>query len=279
MAKATPAPAPGPSPHTLAFDIGGTGLKAALVDPDGELVGEPARTPTTYPMPPERLVEALLDLARSLGPAARCSAGFPGMVRRGTVLSAPHFVTKHGPGSETVPELERAWDHFPLAERLAHGLGLEVRVDNDADQQGAAVIRGEGIELVITLGTGLGTALFADGHLAPHLEIAHQPFRKKKTYNDVVGEAARERLGNEKWSRRVGQAIGNLRALTFYDHLFVGGGNARHVRPEDLGPDATVVDNVSGLLGGVRLWQPRPSSPAHASPPAAGSDGGEAPAP
>jgi len=252
-------------PNTLVFDIGGTGLKAAVVDPDGELVGDPARTPTTYPMPPDRLVDELAGLARSLPSAQRCSAGFPGMVRNGTVLSAPHFVTRHGPGSETVPELEQAWDHFPLAERLAAVVGLDTRVDNDADQQGAAVIRGEGVELVITLGTGLGTALFFDGQLAPHLEVAHQPFRKKKTYNDVLGDAARSHLGNAKWSRRVGQAIENLRALTFYDHLFVGGGNARHVRAEDLGSDATVVDNVSGLLGGVRLWQPRTPSVAHAS--------------
>ena len=100
---------------------------------------------------------------------------------------------------------------------------------NDADIQGAAVVRGKGLELVITLGTGFGTGLFYQGQLMPHLEIAHQPFRKGETYNEQLGEATRKEIGEERWNKRVHKAIANLRALMFFDHLYIGGGNSRRV--------------------------------------------------
>ncbi len=175
------------------------------------------------------------------------------MVRSGVVLSAPHFVTKSGPGSELDPELQARWSGYDLAAALSAKLGCPTRVDNDADQQGAAVVLGRGLEMVITLGTGFGTALFSDGKLCPHLEIAHQPFRHGQTYNEAIGEAARKDLGNERWSELVARAVTNMEALTFYDHLYVGGGNAKKLKV-DLGSKVTLVDNVSGILGGVKLW-------------------------
>ena len=127
---------------------------------------------------------------------------------------------------------------------------------NDADIQGAAVVRGKGLELVITLGTGFGTGLFYNGDLMPHLEIAHQPFRKGETYNDQLGEATRKEIGEERWNKRVPKAIANMRALTFFDHLYIGGGNSRRVLRHHLPDDVTVVDNTAGILGGIRLWVP-----------------------
>jgi polyphosphate glucokinase len=112
------------------------------------------------------------------------------------------------------------------------------------------------MELVITLGTGLGTALFEDGELAPHLEFAHHPFRHDETYNQQVGNAARERIGDERWLERVALAIRTLRALTFYDTLYVGGGNSKRL-PKDFPEPVVVVDNVNGILGGLRLWEQR----------------------
>jgi predicted NBD/HSP70 family sugar kinase len=130
--------------------------------------------------------------------------------------------------------------------------GRPTRVANDADLQGAAVIKGDGLELVVTLGTGVGTAMFYDGHLLPHLEFAHHPLRKGRTYNEVLGDAARRKAGNRKWAQRVAETVETLRALTFFDHCYIGGGNS--VRLSDLPDDVTVVDNAAGILGGIKLW-------------------------
>ena len=242
-------------PLTLAVDIGGTGLKASVLSADGAMAADRVKVPTTYPMPPEKLVSTLTKLAAPLPTAERASVGFPGMVRDGLVLSAPHFSTKHGPGSAVDDDLFDQWSHFDLASALTTAFGIPTKVANDADIQGAAVVTGTGLELAITLGTGFGTGLFYDGALMPHLEIAHQPFRKGETYNDQLGEATRKDIGDERWNKRVRKAITNLRALMFFDHLYIGGGNSRRVTRDHLDDDVTIVDNSSGILGGIKLWE------------------------
>jgi polyphosphate glucokinase len=240
-------------PTTLAFDIGGTGLKAAVLDPSGALIGERVRVPTTYPLPPEVMVRDLVGLAGQLTGYERISAGFPGYVRAGRILSAPHFITKAGPGTKAVPDLVKAWHRFDLAGALDAALGKPTRVANDADMQGSAVVSGKGVELVITLGTGVGTAIFEDGILAPHLELAHHPLRRDLTYNEYIGEAARKDLSNKRWNARVLRTIDTLRALIFFDHLWIGGGNSAKVTLT-LPSDVTLVDNSAGLRGGIALW-------------------------
>ncbi len=247
-------------PFTLSIDIGGTGLKASVLDNNGAMVHERVRVPTKYPMPPtgeNGMVQTLVKLVSPLPEADRVSAGFPGMVRHGHVLSAPHFSLKMGPGSHLDPELHKAWSSFDLAGALSKELNKPTKVANDADVQGAAVVTGKGFEVVITLGTGFGTAMFLDGRLLPHLEIAHQPFRKGETYNDQIGEFGRKHVGDERWNARVRKAIMELDAMTFFDHLFIGGGNAKRLSRDDLGElleRITVVDNSAGILGGIRLW-------------------------
>jgi polyphosphate glucokinase len=113
-----------------------------------------------------------------------------------------------------------------------------------------------GLELVVTLGTGFGTGLFFNGELLPHLEIAHQPFRKGEDYDGQLGETTRKEIGEERWNKRVTKAIANMRALTAFDHLYIGGGNSRRVARDHLADDVTVVDNSAGILGGIRLWVP-----------------------
>ena len=128
---------------------------------------------------------------------------------------------------------------------------------NDADVQGAAVVQGNGFEVVITLGTGFGTAFFMDGGLMPHLEFAHLEFRKGESFNEQLGEAARKKIGDERWNKRVRKAITYLGALCFFDHLYIGGGNGSRVNRRDLGEvleRITVVDNKAGILGGIKLW-------------------------
>jgi polyphosphate glucokinase len=248
-------------PHTLAIDVGGTGLKASVLDASGKMVADRVRVPTTYPMPPTAkggMVPALEKLVAPLPEPDRISVGFPGMVRGGLVLSAPHFSTKGGPGTPIDPDLAAAWNRFDLATALSTAIGKPTRVANDADVQGLAVVTGTGLELVITLGTGFGTAVFLDGALMPHLEIAHQPFRKGETYNDQLGERARKDVGDERWNTRVRKAIVNLGGLFFYDQLFIGGGNGRRVSLSLLGELAsqvTLIDNSAGILGGIKLWE------------------------
>jgi len=261
-------PATPQHPFTLAVDIGGTGLKASVLDAIGAMVADRVKIPTPYPLAPDKLVASLKRLVAPLPAAERAAVGFPGMVRNGLVLSCPHFVTVAGPGTATDPHLVQLWDHFDLAAELTRELGIPTKVANDADIQGAAVVRGVGLELVITLGTGFGTGLFYDGELLPHLEIAHQPFRKGEEYDEQLGEAARKEIGEVRWNKRVVKAIANMRAMTAFDHLYIGGGNSRRVLRNHLPDDVTVVDNTAGILGGIRLWVPIRGSEA---PPAGGA--------
>lgn len=250
-ASASPRPA---APFTLAIDIGGTGLKASVLDATGVLVADRVRVDTTYPCPPSALIDDLAALVAPLPTSDRVAAGFPGMVRAGKVLSAPHFVTEHGPGTPVDDHLVTEWTGFDLADALQTRLGKPTRVANDADVQGAAVVKGKGLELVVTLGTGVGTAFFYEGQLLPHLELAHHPLHKDETYNDRLGERARKQIGTTRWNRRVRMAIVTLRALCFFDHCYVGGGNSKRIAGP-IAPDVTVVDNTAGLLGGIKLWQ------------------------
>lgn len=242
-------------PRTLSFDIGGTGLKASVLSKYGELLHEPVRIPTPYPLRPEQLVAALGQIATGLPSYQRVSAGFPGMVREGRVLSAPHFVSPTGDGGKTSVELEKAWSGFELQQALATALGRPCRVANDADVQGAAVVKGEGLELVVTLGTGVGTALFWQGKLAPHLELAQHPLSKRgKSYNELLGDAARKKDGSSKWNDKVLATLGILKGLVFYDHCYIGGGNSNKIK-FPLPPDVTLADNSAGIIGGIKLWE------------------------
>src|ERR1035438_9450767 len=115
-------------PFTLAIDIGGTGLKASVLDASGAMVADRVRGPTSYPLPPEKLVSMLPRLIAPLPTAERASVGFPGMVRDGLVLSAPHFSTEHGPGSAVDPNLAKQWSEYDLASELTSLFGLPTKV-------------------------------------------------------------------------------------------------------------------------------------------------------
>lgn len=116
------------------------------------------------------------------------------------------------------------------------------------------MIGGTGVEMIVTLGTGFGTALYKHGQMCPHLEISQQPFRKGQSYDKHAGDAARRDAGNGKWQTRVRKSIDNMRTLTHFDRLYVGGGNAKKLSVE-LPSDVTIVDNLAGLSGGVALWR------------------------
>jgi polyphosphate glucokinase len=227
-------------PLTLAIDIGATGLKAGVVDTDGQLIVPHARVPTPKKGTPDQVVEALLELVAPMGHFDRVSIGFPGVVRSGQVLTAPNLANA-------------AWRNYPLAAVLNDRLGKPVRMLNDATVHGLGVITGQGLECVITLGTGFGFAMFDNGHLTPHLELSHHPLHNELDYDEYVGDAALKRLGRKRWNKRLAFALACLRNLTGYDLLHIGGGNARHIRLE-LEQNVHIVPNDAGIIGGVRLW-------------------------
>jgi polyphosphate glucokinase len=241
------------APKTLAIDIGGTGLKASVLDADGRKIVKRVRTLTPYPCPPRVLIRVLDELTYKLPAWDRVSVGFPGFVRSGRVLTAPNLSTKRGPGTPLSRKLVEAWAGFPLAAELEGRLGKPTRLANDADMQGLAVIDGTGLELVITLGTGLGTAVFQDGSPTPHLELALMPFHGKGTFQDHLGNRTRRRIGSRRWSQRVREAVEMFDALLHFDRLYVGGGNAKKLEV-DLGHRVTIVDNSAGIVGGIKLW-------------------------
>ncbi len=239
----TPQAATPKGPLTLALDIGGTGLKAGLLDADGLMVGTRARVDTPHPSPPEAIVPALVGLAHCLGGFDRVSVGFPGVVHGTKVLTAPNLGTE-------------AWAGYDLGGILAERLGRPVRLLNDATVQGLGVIVGQGVECVITLGTGFGFALYQNGRLAPHLELSQHIFRGTKTYDAYLGVAALEKVGKRRWRRRVQKMLVQLRVLVNWDTLYIGGGDARLI-DFDLPPDIRIVSNSAGVTGGVRLWDPK----------------------
>lgn len=224
--------------NTLAIDIGGTGLKLALLDEAGRPVGESVTVPTPRPATPAAVVDALIAAAPP--GFQRVSCGFPGVVVDGVTLNAPN--------------LDPSWAGFPLAAELERRTQAPARVANDADVQGFGAIEGHGVELVLTLGTGLGAALFVDGRLVPNLELGHHPFRGDRTYEQLLGKAALEADGFPVWRTRLDDAIRTTRALFNFRRLYLGGGHAR-LLGDGLPEDVRVVDNSAGLTGGIALWR------------------------
>ncbi len=226
-------------PRTLAVDIGGTGIKTIVLDAAGKPVTERVRVDTPRPATPRGVIAAIVGLARKQGAFDRVSVGFPGVVRKGV--------------TETAWNLGKSWIGFDLDKALTKALGKPVRCCNDADVQGLGVVKGKGVEVVITLGTGFGSSLFLDGRLVPNMQLAHHAGWKEKTYEDELGNAALKKAGKKKWNRRVLRAIRSLESLFNYDTLYIGGGNAAKIRIE-LPARVKIVSNVAGLLGGIALW-------------------------
>ena len=229
-----------PGVRTLCIDVGGTGLKALIIDALCKPQGPRVRVATPRPATPEAVLGALHALIEPLGKYERISVGFPGVVTKGI--------------TRTAPNLDGDWTNFHLAEKLGQLTGKPARVLNDAGVQGFGVIEGKGVELVLTLGTGMGCALFVEGRYVPNLELSHHPFKGKKTYEEYVSERAREKLGNKKWNKHVARVIAQVIPIFNPDRIYLGGGNSKHLRI-DLPPHVKVTPNEAGLLGGLALWK------------------------
>jgi polyphosphate glucokinase len=228
-----------PHPITLAVDIGGSGMKLMALDARGNPLTERLRTPTPEPATPERILAALEEMRDRMPVCDRASVGFPGVIKHGKTLTA---VNLH-------PE----WVGFPLVARLEKHWKIPVRLANDAAVQGYGAIRGKGVELVLTLGTGMGSALFTSGHLCAGLELGHHPWRKGKTYEDYLGRNGLKKRGKKRWNRLLAKAIEQTVHTFNWDHLYIGGGNAGLIDFK-LPENVSTISNEDGLFGGVALW-------------------------
>ncbi len=226
---------------TLAVDIGGTSIKVLVLDDQGEAMSQRESRETPSPADPESVFRLIHDMADTLPPHRRVSVGFPGVVKGGVTWNAPNL------GNEL-------WHGVELRGRLSQLLERPVRVLNDADLQGLGVIQGEGVEMVVTLGTGMGTALFTDGRLVPNLELGHHPFRKGFTYEDLVRDSELKRIGPVEWTNRVLDALAQLEPIFNYDLLHLGGGNTRHLRAE-LPDNVRFFSLEQALCGALELWR------------------------
>ena len=228
------------SPFTLAVDIGGTNVKASVLDTLGDLAAPQVRSPTPKPATPQAVLDLIGRLAAQLPAFQRISVGFPGVVRRGEIVTAPNLGTPH-------------WAGYQLIEALAQRFGAPARVLNDAAVQGLGVVEGHELECVLTLGTGVGCALFRNRRLLLHLELGQHRMRRGKTYDQYIGQAALAKQGSERWNKRVRRAINTVTSLTCCDVLYVGGGNARKFTLE-VPAHVRIVSNTAGITGGIRLW-------------------------
>jgi polyphosphate glucokinase len=231
-----------PGPTTAAIDIGGSGIKTMLLDGAGHPVTERARVATPRPATVEAILPLIAEMLAALPGYDRVGVGFPGVVQDGRTLTAVN--------------LHPSWVGFDLVAALSATLGRPVRAANDADVQGLALIEGRGVELVLTLGTGMGSGLYLDGRLVPNLELGHHPFRKGETYEEQLGDAALERAGPQKWNKRCQRAVRVLERVFNFRRLFLGGGNAAKITVE-LPEHVVLADNIAGLHGCFYLWEPR----------------------
>jgi polyphosphate glucokinase len=229
-------------PRTLALDIGGTGLKGLVLDAAGAPLNDRVRVATPRPAEPTAVLAALAEVIAAQPPFDRVSVGFPGVVVGGVVRTAPN--------------LDGEWAGFDMGAAVQGLAGKPTRVLNDAAIQGFGAIEGRGVELCLTLGTGVGASLFVDGHCAP-LELGHHPWRKGQSYEDRLDERTRKEIGTAKWSRRVRAAVDELLPVFNPRVLYLGGGNAKRIEVE-LPPNVKIVSNDAGLLGGIALWRDDP---------------------
>jgi len=228
--------------NILSIDIGGTSIKTVLLDEDGNMLSEYIKSKTPDAATPKDIVTGIEELIKSIPETYnRVSIGFPGYVKNGIVKTAPNLA-------------KNKWADVDLAQRVANALNKSVRLVNDADQQGLGVVEGKGFEIVFTVGTGFGTALLFDGELLPHLELAHFPISKDEDYDDYIGNKAFEKIGSERWNKRLKKVIETYKTVFNYDFLYIGGGNSKQI---DLKLDTNIrlVTNRDGIKGGAKLWK------------------------
>ncbi|HEV8082045.1 MAG TPA: ROK family protein [Chitinophagaceae bacterium] len=225
----------------LTIDIGGSNIKATVLNADGDFVQDYQKLPTPDPATPGKVMDVIRQLADNFIGFDHISVGFPGFIKNGVVKTAPNLGT-----------LE--WAEFNLEKNLELLLGKPVLAINDADLQALALVAGKGVEMVITLGTGFGSAILNNGVLIPHQEIAHHPVTKNKDYDEYIGEEELIRIGKKTWNKRMQRVIEILKVVINYDTLYISGGNADKLNFK-LDKNIIIINNRDGIKGGATLWK------------------------
>jgi polyphosphate glucokinase len=226
--------------NILTIDIGGSHIKATILNVEGTPVSDYARMPTPQPPTPSNVINLIKELVKNFTDYEKISAGFPGYVKDGIIKTAPNLSSED-------------WKDYPLQTNLSALLGRPAKVVNDADLQGIGMVSGKGLEMMITLGTGFGTALLLDGKLLPHFEIAHHPVKTDKDYDEYIGDKAYQKRGKEHWNYRMGKVFAILKTVFNYDRLYISGGNAKNLTIS-LDDNMIIVNNREGIKGGAMLW-------------------------
>lgn len=207
-----------PRVQALGIDIGGTGIKAARVDTaTGELLTERLRVPTPEPSTPEAVAAAVAELVRQLDYEGAAGCGFPGVIHRGKVLTASN--------------VSKDWLGVAADALLEQATGSKFTIANDADLAGLAEMRfgaGKGrddVVLMLTFGTGIGTAIFVDGKLVPNTELGHLEIdgREAETWTSERVRVEKE-LSWKKWGERVQTYLSRMHAYFWPDLIIFGGG-------------------------------------------------------
>jgi polyphosphate glucokinase len=227
--------------NIMTIDIGGSFIKATVLNQEGELLQDYQKVKTPNPATPQKVLEAIQYLVMDFQDYDKISVGFPGYIKKGIVQTAPNLGTD-------------LWNNVNLNRLLTDALNKPVRMANDADMQGLGVVSEKGLEMLITLGTGFGTALLLDGQLLPHLELAHHPIAKNKTYDDYIGDKALKKTGVKKWNKRMKNVLDILKTVFNYDWLYIGGGNSGKLNFK-LDENIKIISNKDGIKGGAKLWQ------------------------
>ena len=228
-------------PFYLGIDIGGTGIKMLVMDAEGRAITQEIRELTPRPATVKAIMKTLAMMIGTIKVKFdRVSAGFPGVVLKDVI--------------KTAPNLHPSWIGINLVKVLKLLTHCPSRVANDAAVQGYGDITGKGVELVITSGTGVRSALFLDGKLVPNLQLAHIPFQNNHTFEELLGEKALKRYGEKKWNDNLKKAITLWQQTFNYDKLFLGGGHAKKVK-FTLPSQVKKSKNIEGILGGIKLWE------------------------
>ena len=236
----------------VGIDVGGTGIKAALVDTEaGTLVGERRRVLTPQPATPAAVANATALLVEEL-PVAAAGIGFPAAVRHGKTVTAAN--------------IDPAWIGVQADELFADTLGRSVAIGNDADAAGLAEVRFgagrdvSGTVLMLTLGTGIGSALFIDGRLVPNTELGHIEIRGKDAEHRAAASVKeRKNLSWHAFAKRLSEVVERVDALLWPDLVIIGGGISKdaHKFIRELPCRANCVPatlhNEAGIVGAAML--------------------------
>jgi polyphosphate glucokinase len=214
--------------RVLVIDVGGNNIKVKIQD------CEQIRKHRSGPdLTPARMVHAVHVITDGW-PYDVVSLGYPGPVKQGSIVKEP---VNLGPG----------WVDFDFHEAFQK----PTKIVNDAAMQALGSYEG-GRMLFLGLGTGLGSTLIADGTLSP-MELGHLPYKKRRTFEQYVGELGLQRLGRKKWIRAVFDVVRRLQDALLPDYVVLGGGNVKKLN--ELPPNCKLGGNEHAFLGGVRLWQ------------------------